>query len=720
MNNRRLIFALSAMVMVLFGVRASAQHASRETQVTVFFKTSSSTIERSYFGNAEALNRLDKTVDIFRMNIDSVTIVAYSSPDGNVAYNTALSARRAASMHKYLNSKYPDVDFKNVKEIVGGPDFEGLTRKIEADAKVPYRREVLEIVRNWGSNPDATFLKLKALRGGVPYNYIRYHYLPWLRTATTVIFHYNASVSLYKEQQEQLGIKESAGFKDFVMPKSNVNWGQGSGTELMPSPVPGESSTSGAWRSSQASGAAVVPPTAVDASASPVIPGQEPAAQGATGSAAGQGTTAGQTEEQEPGVMGITFRFPLNSSDIDQNEPHNADNLRALRQAVAEGRIVAGDEIEVNAFASPDGNAASNKMLTDRRAESAVALIESELPEGVKVRYVSRGEDWEGLEKNVEKNYHRPDREKVLAIIRSDKSDKEKKAEINKLNPESRKVIVGEMSENLRSVRFNITKGVPELPVLEEVQVKEDSVSAEPQKIVVANETINVDTLIQAPEVQLSDDIQVQEEEVKVDSTKLTVENATPAVKTLEPVYVIDERPLFAVTTNALYDLALTPNFGYEIPIGNSFSFFSDYTFPWWITRDNSRAWQMLKWDIGGRWYFSRHDKDDRFDILNGHYLGIDLSSGYYDLEPRHEGYQGEFQMYSGQYGYAWVLGKHWRVDANIGLGVMATHFRYYKGDSQDKHLVYQHHGKLVWIGPVHAGVSFKYLFTVKQRREVK
>ena len=265
MVNRYFIGILSATVMVLFGVTASAQHASRQTEVTVFFRTSSHTIEKTYFGNTEALNKLDKTIDIFRMNIDSVTIVAYASPDGNVAYNTALSARHAASMHKYLNTKYPDVDFKNVKEIVGGPDFDGLTRKIEADSKVPYRREVLEIVRNWGSNPDATFRKLRTLRNGVPFNYIRYHYLPWLRTATTVIFHYNASISLYKEQQEQLGINENAGFQDFVMPKSDVNWGQGSSTDLMPSPVPGQSSTTGSWTSSSTAGAGTVSVPAANA-----------------------------------------------------------------------------------------------------------------------------------------------------------------------------------------------------------------------------------------------------------------------------------------------------------------------------------------------------------------------------------------------------------------------------------------------------------------------
>ena len=129
------------------------------------------------------------------------------------------------------------------------------------------------------------------------------------------------------------------------------------------------------------------------------------------------------------------------------------------------------------------------------------------------------------------------------------------------------------------------------------------------------------------------------------------------------------------------------------------------------MTGANDQAWQILKWDIGARRWLSRHNKYDRMDVLRGHFIGIDLGAGYYDIEPRHTGYQGEFQTVSLEYGYAFRLSRAWRLDLFGGLGWLGTHYRYYEGDSTDEHLLYRHHGKMDWFGPVKAGISIKYIF---------
>ena len=143
-----------------------------------------------------------------------------------------------------------------------------------------------------------------------------------------------------------------------------------------------------------------------------------------------------------------------------------------------------------------------------------------------------------------------------------------------------------------------------------------------------------------------------------------------------------------------------------------------DYTFPWWLTRANDRAWQMLKLDFGARYWLSPHDITDPWDILTGHFVGIDLGAGYYDIEPKHKGYQGEFQTAGVEYGYAWRLSRSWRLEAYAALGWMATHYRYYEGNVGDTRLFYQHHGRYTWIGPTKAGVSIKYIIPVRVRRK--
>ena len=207
----------------------------------------------------------------------------------------------------------------------------------------------------------------------------------------------------------------------------------------------------------------------------------------------------------------------------------------------------------------------------------------------------------------------------------------------------------------------------------------------------------------------------VKEEEEVIESEVVTVVETAPDT-------VLVRKPVIAVSTNALYDLAITPNFAVEVPLGQKWSVFADYSFPWWVNRANDWAWQMLKLDIGGRFWLSRHDKEVPMDVLNGHFLGVFGMTGYYDIEPKHEGYQGEFLSFGLEYGYAWNLGKNkrWRLDASIGAGWLGTQYRYYIGSTDDQHLLYQNNGKLDWFGPLKANVSIKYIFSHTVRRVVK
>jgi hypothetical protein len=186
------------------------------------------------------------------------------------------------------------------------------------------------------------------------------------------------------------------------------------------------------------------------------------------------------------------------------------------------------------------------------------------------------------------------------------------------------------------------------------------------------------------------------------------------------PVAPEVRKPLFAVSTNALYDLAITPNFAIEVPVGKKVSLYGEYTFPWWVSRDNSRAWQILKWDLGARYWFFGGRSENPMDVMIGPFAGIDLGAGYYDIEPHHKGWQGEFQTVGLEIGWAWDLGKDWRLDAFVGAGWLGSHARIYEGSSDDKHLIFQDFGKLTWFGPTKAGVSIKYIFGHNDRRTEK
>jgi len=151
------------------------------------------------------------------------------------------------------------------------------------------------------------------------------------------------------------------------------------------------------------------------------------------------------------------------------------------------------------------------------------------------------------------------------------------------------------------------------------------------------------------------------------------------------------------------------------VPIGKHWSLLADYTFPWWVNRANDMAWQMLKWDLDARYWIGRRNSDDPMDVLRGHFLGLDLGLGYYDLEPRHKGWQGEFFTAGLEYGYGWKIGEKWRLDAFAALGLFLTYYRYYEGNSDDSKLLWQYSGRYTWFGPVKLGASIKYIFTTKK-----
>ena len=220
---KTLTYLLTALLLLLVtAFTGKAQHAQYESKVTVYYRVNLCDIEPDYLDNARSLTLLDSLIERYRMNIDSVSIIAYASPEGHFDANVILSRRRAAAMRGYLKSHWPDVDFGPVTEFAGGPDFSGLTRRIREDDAFPYRDDVIPIVSDWGSDPDRTFQRLKAVRSGVPYAYIRRHYLPWMRTATTILIHYNASVSVYHEAGDTRIVQGEGPSSEYLRPSETT------------------------------------------------------------------------------------------------------------------------------------------------------------------------------------------------------------------------------------------------------------------------------------------------------------------------------------------------------------------------------------------------------------------------------------------------------------------------------------------------------------------
>ena len=397
----------------------------------------------------------------------------------------------------------------------------------------------------------------------------------------------------------------------------------------------------------------------------------------------------------------VRVTFPFDNDELRSDYMSNRISLDILDSLLSNSNIDV--DVEIVSYSSPEGNEAYNLNLSKRRAASVKDYILSSVTESnVSFRIASYAESWAQFRTFIvaDKSLSEDSRSELLLIVDSDNKLDEKEALI-KSDPNYKALY----RRYFRSLRYaDISLRIKNLPVI--VDYHENSEISESER---------VDTL---PKIERLPGIRTKA--VRQGESSPTERDSV--VATQPQKYEWEEVPVIAISSNLLYDIAATPNFAVEVPLGEDkkWSVYAEYTFPWWLPKSNEWCYEMLKWDLGVRYHFKDFNREDPMDLMTGHFVGLDLSAGYYDFEPMHHGWQGEFQLVGLEYGYSWKLNDHWRLDAAIGAGYMATHYRYYEADATDQHLIYQHHGRLDWFGPTKAEIGLKYIVTHKQRRAVK
>lgn len=181
-----------------------------------------------------------------------------------------------------------------------------------------------------------------------------------------------------------------------------------------------------------------------------------------------------------------------------------------------------------------------------------------------------------------------------------------------------------------------------------------------------------------------------------------------------------DKTPAWAVKTNLLFWGVVAPNVSVEIPLGwrNRWALEWEYDHPWFIWSQNSHASQILNMSLELRLYLGNRDYHR---WLDGWHIGLAFGGGKYDWEwKQHEGWQGEFINPYFNFGYQHRWGRHWAVDAGMGIGVIPSRYRHYYGGSVypdnhlepwDIHLIYHDKGHFMYPGITHINVSISYMF---------
>lgn len=168
------------------------------------------------------------------------------------------------------------------------------------------------------------------------------------------------------------------------------------------------------------------------------------------------------------------------------------------------------------------------------------------------------------------------------------------------------------------------------------------------------------------------------------------------------------------IKTNLISDGFLSPNLGIEIGLARKWTLdISGQTCLWDV---NHHKWKHWLAQPEARYWFC-----DRFA---GTFLGIHALGGQYNFGNIHNNikflgsdfsqltdyrFQGWAAGAGVAIGHAWVLGKHWNLEAELGIGWIYTKFdKYACSDCGRKVASNQHHN---YFGPTKLNLALEYIF---------
>lgn len=170
-----------------------------------------------------------------------------------------------------------------------------------------------------------------------------------------------------------------------------------------------------------------------------------------------------------------------------------------------------------------------------------------------------------------------------------------------------------------------------------------------------------------------------------------------------------------AVKSNVLADAFLNPNLGIEVGLAPKWTLDITGQFNAW-TLSHERHWKHWAVQPEVRYWFC-----DRF---SGHFVGAHIHGGQYNIggfdgkinflgtdarKLKDTRYQGWFVGAGIAYGYAWILGRHWNLEAEIGLGYSYIRYDRFQCAGCGKKIETDkpHH----YVGPTKAAINLVYVF---------
>jgi hypothetical protein len=170
-----------------------------------------------------------------------------------------------------------------------------------------------------------------------------------------------------------------------------------------------------------------------------------------------------------------------------------------------------------------------------------------------------------------------------------------------------------------------------------------------------------------------------------------------------------------AVKTNLLADATLSPNVGVEVGVKPKWTIDLTGEMNAW-TLSHDRRWK--------HWYVQPEARYWLCDRFAGHFFAGHIFGGQYNLGNLDNGikflgtdfsklsdyrFQGWFVGAGIGYGYSWILGRHWNIEAEIAVGYAYSRYDRYKCEGCGAKVANDRVHN--YVGPTKAAVNLIYEF---------
>ena len=170
-----------------------------------------------------------------------------------------------------------------------------------------------------------------------------------------------------------------------------------------------------------------------------------------------------------------------------------------------------------------------------------------------------------------------------------------------------------------------------------------------------------------------------------------------------------------AIKTNLIYDALANVNLGLEFKMAPRWTFDVNGNFNCWSFSDH-KQWKHWMAQPEFRYWFC--------EAMHGNFIGLELHGGQYNMghlntnfmllgtdfaKLKDMRFQGWYAGAGLTYGHAWMLAKHWNIEAEIGIGWSYTRFDSYPcaecGTKIQENAVHN------YFGPTKAALNLVYIF---------